>query len=119
MKLEAEKEFQKIFDEQQPKPGQCPKSSPKKQDPYWFWFSKISFNLQTKEVVQELEYDDLGNQLKNTNPNFQPLGYAGGLYDVDTKLIRFGARDYDPTVGRWTTKDPIGFAGGDTNLYAT
>lgn len=27
-------------------------------------------------------------------------------------------RHYDPTVGRWTTKDPIGFAGGDTNLYA-
>lgn len=26
--------------------------------------------------------------------------------------------DYDPTVGRWTTKDPIGFRGGDTNLYA-
>ena len=26
--------------------------------------------------------------------------------------------DYDPTIGRWTTKDPIGFAGGDTNLYA-
>ena len=36
----------------------------------------------------------------------------------DTKLYRFGARDYDPTIGRWTTKDPIGFAGGDTNLYA-
>ncbi len=32
-------------------------------------------------------------------------------------LIRFGARDYDPTIGRWTTKDPIGFNGGDTNLY--
>ncbi|MEQ1723677.1 MAG: RHS repeat-associated core domain-containing protein [Pseudobdellovibrio sp.] len=43
---------------------------------------------------------------------------AGGLSDSDTKLIRFGARDYDPTIGRWTTKDPIGFAGGDTNLYA-
>lgn len=24
---------------------------------------------------------------------------------------------YDPTTGRWTTKDPIGFGGGDTNLY--
>lgn len=24
---------------------------------------------------------------------------------------------YDPTVGRWTTKDPIGFGGGDTNLF--
>lgn len=28
------------------------------------------------------------------------------------------ASHYDPTVGRWTTKDPIGFAGGDTNLYS-
>ncbi len=24
---------------------------------------------------------------------------------------------YDPEVGRWTSKDPILFAGGDTNLY--
>ena len=32
--------------------------------------------------------------------------------------MRFGARDYDPETGRWTAKDPIGFAGQDTNLYA-
>lgn len=31
--------------------------------------------------------------------------------------MRFGARDYDPEVGRWTAKDPILFAGGDTSLY--
>ncbi|MGE3921244.1 MAG: RHS repeat-associated core domain-containing protein [Gammaproteobacteria bacterium] len=53
-----------------------------------------------------------GNFMINLNPDFQPLMYAGGLYDSDTKLIRFGARDYDPTIGRWTTKDPIGLAGG-------
>ena len=29
----------------------------------------------------------------------------------------FGARDFDPTLGRWVAKDPIGFAGGDVNLY--
>ncbi|MGZ3724440.1 MAG: RHS repeat-associated core domain-containing protein [Pseudobdellovibrio sp.] len=34
------------------------------------------------------------------------------------KLYRFGARDYDPTIQRFTTKDPLGFAGGDTNLYS-
>jgi len=31
--------------------------------------------------------------------------------------VRFGARDYDPTTGRWTAKDPILFQGGSTNLY--
>ena len=43
---------------------------------------------------------------------------ARTIYDGDTGLVRFGARDYDPGVGRFTTKDPIGFAGGDPNLYA-
>ncbi|MCM2352177.1 MAG: RHS repeat-associated core domain-containing protein [Pseudobdellovibrio sp.] len=56
--------------------------------------------------------------MKNTNPNFQHLAFAGGLYDQDTKFLRFGARDYDPTIGRWTTKDPVEFDSGDTNLYA-
>ncbi|MCA1805464.1 MAG: RHS repeat-associated core domain-containing protein [Xanthomonadaceae bacterium] len=37
--------------------------------------------------------------------------------DQHTGLVRFGARDYDPDTGRWTSKDPIRFDGGDTNLY--
>jgi len=53
----------------------------------------------------------------NSNPGFQPFGFAGGMYDSDTGLTRFGARDYDPETGRWTVKDPIRFDGGDTNLY--
>ena len=53
----------------------------------------------------------------DTSPGFQPFGYAGGLYDPDTGLVRFGARDYDPEVGRWTAKDPLLFGGGDTNLF--
>jgi RHS repeat-associated protein len=39
------------------------------------------------------------------------------LYEWQTGLVRFGARDYDPFVGRWTAKDPIGFAGGETGFY--
>jgi len=46
-----------------------------------------------------------------------PFGFAGGLCDKDTGLVRFGYRDYDPETGRWTAKDPILFAGGDTDLY--
>ena len=39
------------------------------------------------------------------------------MYDPDTGLTRFGYRDYDAETGKWTAKDPIGFDGGDTNLY--
>jgi RHS repeat-associated protein len=64
-----------------------------------------------------MNYDSYGNVLTDTNPGFQPFGFAGGLFDRDTRLVRFGARHYDPDTGRWTTKDPILFAGRDTNLY--
>jgi RHS repeat-associated protein len=48
---------------------------------------------------------------------FQPFGFAGGLVDRETGLARFGARDYDPVMGRWTQKDASGFGGG-RNFYA-
>jgi RHS repeat-associated protein len=47
-----------------------------------------------------------------------PFGFAGGLYDPDTGLVRFGARDYDPQIGRWVSKDPIRFNGRQANMYA-
>lgn len=74
-------------------------------------------NIKSGEVVEEISYGDWGNIKSDSNADFQPFRYAGGLYDSDTGLIRFGVRDYDPTIGRWTSKDPIGFAGGDTNFY--
>jgi RHS repeat-associated protein len=78
---------------------------------------KLVIDTETGAVAQQIEYDEFGAVLSDSNPGFQPFGFAGGLYDSDTKLVRFGARDYNPTVGRWTSKDPILFAGGDTNLY--
>jgi RHS repeat-associated protein len=64
-----------------------------------------------------MDYDAWGRVTHDSNPGFQPFGFAGGLYDPETGLTRFGVRDYDAETGRWTAKDPILFEGGDTNLY--
>ncbi|TVM13309.1 hypothetical protein DPQ33_18315 [Oceanidesulfovibrio indonesiensis] len=69
-------------------------------------------------LAKTVRYDSFGNIIADTNPEFAvPFGFAGGLYDKDTGLVRFGFRDYDSVIGRWTAKDPIGFNGGDTNVY--
>ena len=65
---------------------------------------RLVVNSQTGEIAQQLRYDEFGVVLEDTNPGFQPFGFAGGLYDSDTGLVRFGARDYDPHTGRWTSK---------------
>jgi RHS repeat-associated protein len=74
-------------------------------------------NAETGAVAQQIDYDSFGNVMQDTSPGFQPFGFAGGLYDRQTKLVRFGARDYDPEVGRWTARDPLLFDGGQANLF--
>jgi RHS repeat-associated protein len=69
-------------------------------------------------VMQQIDYDPWGvPTLVSGAWDVQPFGFAGGVYDDETGLVRFGARDYDAGTGRWTAKDPIRFIGGD-NLYA-
>lgn len=78
---------------------------------------RLVVDSSTGQIAQRMDYDAFGQVLSDTSPGFQPFGFAGGLYDGDTKLVRFGARDYDPATGRWTAKDPILFAGRQANLY--
>ena len=59
-------------------------------------------------VVKRIAPDSFGNIILDTDPSLEiPFGFAGGLYHVDTGLVRFGYRDYDPDTGRWTAKDRI------------
>lgn len=78
---------------------------------------RIIINTATGAIAQRMDYDAWGKVLSDSNPGFQPFGFAGGLYDKQTGLVRFGVRDYEVDTGRWTTKDPIDFAGKSTNLY--
>ncbi|WP_156338642.1 RHS repeat domain-containing protein [Chondromyces crocatus] len=79
---------------------------------------RLVVNAATGAIAQRIDYDAFGRVLLDTNPGFQPFGFAGGLYDPDAQLVRFGARDYDAEAARWTSKDPLLFDGGDMNLYS-
>jgi RHS repeat-associated protein len=55
--------------------------------------------------------------------NFTDVGgnsgffYVGQEYDATTGLQYSRARYYDPVSSEFISQDPLGFAGGDTNLY--
>jgi RHS repeat-associated protein len=78
---------------------------------------RLLVNAADGSIAQRIDYDEFGNVLLDTAPGFQPFGFAGGLYDADTGLVRFGARDYDAATGRWAAKDPLLFGGGQANLH--
>ncbi|RVU42104.1 hypothetical protein EA187_17345 [Lujinxingia sediminis] len=67
-------------------------------------------------VVQELSYDPWGRVQSDTNPGFQPFGFASGIADPNTSLVTFGVRHYDPLSGRWISPDPLG-PGGSVNPW--
>lgn len=78
---------------------------------------RMVIDATTGAVMQRMDYDEFGRVLVDTSAGFQPFGFAGGIYDRVTGFVRFGARDFDAFAGRWTSKDPLQFGGGDTNLY--
>ncbi len=78
---------------------------------------RFVINTANGTVAEALDYDEFGNVISDSNPGFQPFGFAGGLYDPDTALVRFGAREYLAETGQWLARDPIGFDGGLFSLY--
>jgi RHS repeat-associated protein len=61
-------------------------------------------------------YDPYGNTGATGTANDNSYQYAGREND-GTGLYFNRARYYDPSWGRFISQDPIGFAGGDVNLY--
>ena len=102
--------------------GRMPISMTQNGEKYYLHYDQVgtlkAVSNDSLEIIKQISYDTYGNILSETNPSFRvPFGFAGGLYDSDTKLTRFGFRDYDAYSGKWTAKDPIDFGGGDSNLY--
>ncbi|HMM78991.1 MAG TPA: RHS repeat-associated core domain-containing protein [Pyrinomonadaceae bacterium] len=69
----------------------------------------------TGATIASQTYDSFGNPTNSSFPS--RYQFTGREYDPLTKLQYSRARFYDPKIGRFISEDPIGFGGGDINLY--
>ena len=69
------------------------------------------------EEVAIYEYDSFGNVLTEAGSLANEFKFSTKQADKRGQLIDFGFRWYDPEVGRFTQRDPIGVGGG-LNVYA-
>lgn len=58
--------------------------------------------------VAHYRYDAWGVDTTIVGNAYNRFRYAGGYKDDTTNLTKFGARYYDPQLGRWTQPDPSG-----------
>ncbi len=72
----------------------------------------------TGAVARALVTDSYGRIVQDTGGVESPFAFTGREFDAESGLYFYRARYYDPATGRFLSKDPIGFLGGDINLYS-
>lgn len=91
-------------------------------DGQWYYFhadnlgSIVKITDANKNIVQSYDYDTYG-MLKPSTAFRNSITYTGREWDAETGLYYYRGRYYDPLDGIFISKDPLRFAGGDTNLY--
>nr|WP_256381552.1 RHS repeat-associated core domain-containing protein [Sulfuricella sp. T08] len=78
--------------------------------------SIVGLSNSTDTTTQTERFDAWGNKLAGTIPQAAQYGFTGREPD-ETGLTFYRARFYDPSIGRFVSRDPIGLSGG-INQYA-
>jgi RHS repeat-associated protein len=70
-------------------------------------------------VENTMLFTGFGEQLVSTGADLKRFGYEGafGYLRLTTNLMWVRERIYDANTGAWLSQDPIGFEGGDWNLF--
>jgi RHS repeat-associated protein len=77
--------------------------------------SGIKVTNSLGQVIFTRQYDAFGNLEVGASQG--SYAFTGREWDPETGLYYYRARYYDPKIGRFISEDPIGFHGGDVNLY--
>jgi RHS repeat-associated protein len=77
--------------------------------------SSVGLANASGSITDSSSYDSFGNPTNTSFPS--RYRFTGREFDTTTGIQYSRARFYDPGIGRFTSEDPIGFRGGDVNLY--
>lgn len=78
--------------------------------------SVVATNDPAGSVTHSVVFDAWGAQRAETGTRFHPFTYTGREVGEAGQLF-YRARYYDPSLGRLTQEDPMGFESGDLSLY--
>jgi hypothetical protein len=67
----------------------------------WLGSPRLVVNAATGAIAERIDYDEFGDVTRDTSPGFQPFGFAGGLYDARTGLLRFVDDEGPARIRRW------------------
>lgn len=81
----------------------------------------VAVTDDSNNVAESYTYDEFGQALASTGGSANPFRYVGkyGVMDEGNGLLHMRARYYDTDTGRFLSRDPLGFSGGDLNLFAS
>ena len=81
--------------------------------------STVAITDMNGNIVNSYAYEPFGVIVSQQETIPQPFKFVGryGVMAEPDGLYYMRARYYDPSVGRFISEDPIGFGGGDVNLY--
>jgi RHS repeat-associated protein len=79
----------------------------------------VAITDASETVVNSYDYSPFGMILTESEIFAQPFKFVGklGVMAEANGFYYMRARYYDPVVGRFISEDPLGFDGGDVNLY--
>jgi RHS repeat-associated protein len=79
--------------------------------------SVLALSDNSGTVQTEYTYDPFGNSTFSGASDTNPFEFTGRENDT-TGLKYYRARYYNPQLQRFISEDPLGFGGGDANLYS-